>query len=307
MDGLENKLQALGEHLGSGRERIRYAAAYQLHALGIEAFEFLLQLTYHANPLVRAMACNVIRDLYEQGGIDLSLRAAAQFFQTDHYRASIDRFVHLARHDPQRGVRQAALLALGRWQDEGAIPVICDASTDRSAIVREGAATALGNYTDEYWDTFPNDVYYSLVQATLTALIQDKDADVRNWAIPAIRRGGYWSLSIEDILLRALDDSFRDVRGEAAWTLACRAAIGFKDRFMAQLIRDPAPSYYLFHAAVELADPSILPALHACIDLWREKATRFELRSYRGYADRAIAVLEGKISAEDYVSPPGAG
>ena len=300
MDASEKALETLREDLGSVYEEIRYAAAHKCHALGLEAFPYLLRLTYDASPMRRAMACNIIRDLHEQGRINLSDRPASHFFPPEPYTAAIDRMVVLASSDPHRSVRQAAVLVLGRWQLEEAMPVICGTASDRSALVREGAAVALGYFTDDYWNSFPNDAQHELVQTTLLVLILDKDEDVREEAISGIRSGGYWVPPVRDALLRALDDVDTHVRGEAAWALARKEGKQFKDRLKTQLVNDPNPSHYYFHAAVEFGDPDLLPEIRVCIEHWRQTTPRGEQRFYSSYAERAVAILEGRMIVDDY-------
>jgi HEAT repeat protein len=106
----------------------------------------------------------------------------------------------------------SAIAALGHLDDVRAIPLIAAFHAHPSAEIRFSAACALGS--------FPND---GLSVATLLALMEDADDEVRDWATFGLGvLGDEDSAEVRDALYRRLSDSNTDVREEALVGLAKR-------------------------------------------------------------------------------------
>ena len=106
----------------------------------------------------------------------------------------------------------AGIHALGHLDNPEAVPLISRFHTHTNEDVRFAVACALGNY--------PND---PLSMSTLLQLMQDTDADVRDWATFGLGVQGICdSDEIRDALVRRLTDENTDVREEAMVGLAQR-------------------------------------------------------------------------------------
>jgi HEAT repeat protein len=99
----------------------------------------------------------------------------------------------------------SAIAALGHLDNPAAVPLIANFYSHPSAEVRFSVACALGSFPDE-----------PLGVETLLLLMQDTDADVRDWATFGLGvLGSSDSAEIREALVRGLNDSREDVREEA--------------------------------------------------------------------------------------------
>ena len=106
----------------------------------------------------------------------------------------------------------AAITALGHLDNEAAIGLVSAHSNHPHADVRYAVAFSLGSFPNE-----PDSI------RTLLKLMEDPDADVRDWATFAVGDLGHASSpEIVDALFRRIDDPDNDVREEAMVGLAKR-------------------------------------------------------------------------------------
>lgn len=109
-----------------------------------------------------------------------------------------------------------AIPALGHLDDPRAVPLVAAFCSDPRAEIRFSVRFALGS--------FPN---APLSVKTLLTLIEDAEADVRDWATFGV---GVWgdpdSIELRESLRRRLNDSNTDGRVEAVVGLAKRNDLG---------------------------------------------------------------------------------
>lgn len=106
----------------------------------------------------------------------------------------------------------AAITALGHLDNPAAVGLVSAHQSHPDANVRYAVAFTLGS--------FPNDSGSVVI---LLKLMEDRDADVRDWATFALGvLGSASSAEILDALCRRMDDSNNDVREEAMIGLAKR-------------------------------------------------------------------------------------
>ena len=106
----------------------------------------------------------------------------------------------------------SAIAALGHLDDVHAVSLIAAFQSHPSSEIRFSVACALGS--------FPND---TISVGTLMTLLEDSDADVRDWATFGLGvLGDHDSPELRDALCRKLRDPDQDVREEAMAGLAKR-------------------------------------------------------------------------------------
>ncbi len=141
------------------------------------------------------------------------------------------------------------LVALGHLSLPEAVPHIVPYGRHPRSLVRFGVAVALGSYAND-----------PLAIPVLLELTNDSDSQVRNWAVFGLGvQGRADSEEIRLSFLRRLEDSFLDVRMEAA------AALGIRnDARVAQplirMLRRNGSLYGLIEAARELLEMEEEPA-----------------------------------------------
>lgn len=149
-------------------------------------------------------------------------------------------------------VLDSILVAIGHLQEETDtrnIRLIVGFANHESELVRFGVVNALLSKTD------PRAI------ATLIRLSRDQKSDVRDWATfglgsmisadsPRIRRA----------LLARLDDPDCDTRREAIMGLARRKLPVIRSWLLAEL-QSESPTSFVFEAAIEFGDPTLLPLL----------------------------------------------
>jgi len=161
-------------------------------------------------PIHRARALDVLAQL----------GAGKPLVERPHFDESVSIAVaHLSHEAPL--VARSAGWALAHLQGDSAISALITVSKCADAQVR--LAVAVGMASSERPDAI----------RTLMELMEDDDAEVRNWATfglgnagaengPPARLGTLDSAGIRDALRRRLTDSFREVSDEAVWGLALR-------------------------------------------------------------------------------------
>jgi len=159
------------------------------------------------------------------------LGAGKPLAERPHFDESVSiAIAHLEDGDPH--VVRSAAWALAHLQGDKATRALIRVRKCGDAQVR--LAVAVGVAGSDTPDAI----------STLMELMEDDDADIRNWATcglglacsedgPPVRLGTLDSASIRDALRRRLTDSFSEVRSEAVWRLARR-----KDPIALQLLLD---------------------------------------------------------------------
>ena len=108
----------------------------------------------------------------------------------------------------------------------------------------------------------------SISIATLIQLSRDPDSCVRDWATFGL--GTLIELDtarIRAALRRRLDDADDDARGEAILGLAKRRVPSAKEAMLKELAKDDVTRNYVFEAAAEYGDPSLIPHLQRHVRL----------------------------------------
>lgn len=238
-----------------------YAAARGIADLGRAVLPQVIALTDDSNPRLRDRACYIL-------GITGDPVPDSLFAKP--FPEATPVLIRKLADDVNEGVRASAAHALGHARDPAGIPALLGIVADPSADIRFAASRALGSFGEWCWETPEGARYKAEVGSALLRLMDDEDEDVRDWATFGIHQGSHDTPETRARLWRALDDPWPEVRGEAA------AALGkFGDRsFIPRLDRllredeDISPCY--FEAAVELADPSLLPAVLQAQADWGE-------------------------------------
>jgi HEAT repeat protein len=137
----------------------------------------------------------------------------------------------------------SAIYALGHIGSPLGLPLMIQNRTHESPDVRLAVACALGKFADDP----------SAVQA-LTAMMQDADEDVRDWATFGLGvLGDADSSEIRDALSKRITDANRDVREEAILALSKRKVLRALPALIAEL-NQPNISDRLKNAAELLLD-----------------------------------------------------
>lgn len=130
----------------------------------------------------------------------------------------------------------SAIFTLGHLYDARAIPLITRFAMHPDAEVRFAVACALGDSRN-----------HERSARVLTALSDDVDEDVRDWATFGLQ-SNLDSPHIREALVRRLDDSFEDARQEAMVGLAMRRDIRVLPPLLSELEK-PVVSYCIREAA----------------------------------------------------------
>jgi len=151
---------------------------------------------------------------------------------------SFDAVVKAVQRERELQPLNSAISALGHIDDSRAVPLIAPFHSHQSAEIRFTVACALGS--------FPND---PLSVRTLLTLMDDADADVRDWSTFGLGvLGDQDSPEIREALCQRLHDEDVDTREEALVGLAKR----HDTRILPQLIHEleqPSISYRVVEAA----------------------------------------------------------
>jgi len=180
-----------------------WEAVHSLRRIGtLEVFEHAASWIKSSQPLERARGLDVIAQLGRTAD------HPANSFPQQSYE-----LVSRALDEEREFLpRCSAIAALGHLDDPRAVPLIAPFHSDPSAEIRYIVACALGS--------FPND---PLSIKTLTAMTEDADEDVRDWATFGVGvLGDGDSPELRDSLFRRLSDSYLEAREEAIVGLAKR-------------------------------------------------------------------------------------
>jgi HEAT repeat protein len=195
-----------------------------------EVFQLAATFAQSGTPKHRARALDVLAQL----------GAGKPFAERPHFDESVSiAIAHL--EDDDTFVLHSAAWALAHLQGDTATSALINAR--KCADVQVRLAVSVGVAGSERPDAI----------STLMELMEDHDAEVRNWATcglalagaengPPVRLGTLDSAGIRDALRRRLTDSFREVRSEAVWGLARR-----NDPTALQLLLDRMSSEECIH------------------------------------------------------------
>ena len=256
----EAALREQTPHLLAEDEDVRYDAALALARLGRLILPRAIAWADDPRPRMREMACCILGQMGERD---------REGHMVVRYRDGLPVLLRLLEMDSEAQVRAAAAAALGHHKVPATVPALARRAGDASEDVRFYVAMALGSFYGENWRD-EDQPHREQAAAALLRLMDDRDADVRDWATFGIPQGGHDTPWARARLWRALDDSDLDVRGEAAAGLARFGDRSLIPRLDALLREDPdLPSHY-FEAAQELGDPVLLDAVEAGAERWRE-------------------------------------
>ena len=192
-----------------------WEAVQSLRRIGTrQVFDKAAKWTDSTEPLVRARGLDVIAQLGKTAA------HPSNSFPHDSY----DVVVKAVRRERDVRPLNSAISALGHLDDPRAIPLIADLHSHPSEQIRFTVACALGS--------FPND---PLSIQTLLTLMEDVDADVRDWATFGLGvLGDQDSPEIRAALFHTLNDEDVNAREEALVGLAKR----HDTRILADLISE---------------------------------------------------------------------
>jgi len=188
---------------GEYDDHAAWEAIRALHRVGSrEILDYATEWCRSKNPLQRARGADVLAQLGK------TAEHPSNRFPQESYSAVSEML--LQETTPQ--TLAAAITALGHVDNPAAIGLVSAYQNHPDADVRYAVAFTLG--------CFPNDSGSILI---LLNLMEDADADVRDWATFALGvLGSASSTEILDALCRRMDDSNNDVREEAMVGLAKR-------------------------------------------------------------------------------------
>jgi HEAT repeat protein len=257
-----DRLEALVDGLMDDDEEARYEKAREIAAQGRWVIPRIIELADDPRARMREMAARVLGQVGYPDPNDSGWLI--------RYPDGIPTLVRRLESDPDHDVRTNAAIALGFQKEPSTVPALCRAASDPSEYVRYGVAMALGKFWVADWEQGEERNYRSQIRSALLRLMDDDDEDVRDWATFGLRDEQYDDPEVRRRLWQALDDPNAEVRGEAASALA-----GFGDRMLIPrletlLREDTAISPCYIEAAQELGDPSLLPAVLAAAERWRE-------------------------------------
>lgn len=196
-----------------------------------DVLEMASALLHDGSPMARARAADVLGQL----GVGPQ---RAHVFPQEVCNLLLDL---LPQEDHPR-VIASSIIALGHVHDARALPIIYKFISHENAVVRHGAAFALGCFSDD-----PASV------PGLMLLMMDSDEDVRDWATFGL---GVWSDEdsslICDALAQRLGDGFESVRLEAIAGLSKRGDIRALPALAALLETTPEPGPTLIDGACAL-------------------------------------------------------
>ena len=198
-----------------------------------EVFDRATEWCASTNPLARARGCDVLAQL------GCTVEHPAKMFADESF-SLVSRMV--GQETELRPLR-SAIYALGHLDRSAAVPLILSFRSHSDAGVRYAAAFALGCYPDDAGS----------VQGLL-ALMEDADANVRDWATFGLGvQGNADSPEIREALLRRLSDEDDETREEAMAGLAKRRDISIIPAVIAELDEPPA-NLPVLDAAASLLD-----------------------------------------------------
>jgi len=204
-------------------------AVQSLRRIGTrQVFDEAVKWTQSTEPLVRARGLDVIAQLGK----------TAEHPSNSFPQESYDLVVKAVQRERELQPLSSAISALGHIDDPRAVPLIAAFHSHPSEEIRFTVACALG--------CFPNE---PLSVQTLLALMEDSDADVRDWATFGLGvLGDQDSPDIRQALSRRVNDEDVDTREEALVGLAKR----HDTRILPQLIHEleqPSISYRVVEVA----------------------------------------------------------
>jgi len=204
-------------------------AVQSLRRIGTrQVFDKAVERMESAEPLERARGLDVIAQLGK----------TAEHPSNSFPQESYDVVVKALQRERELQPLNSAISALGHIDDHHAVPLIAAFHSHPSEEIRFTVACALG--------CFPNE---PLSVQTLLALMEDADADVRDWATFGLGvLGDQDSPEIRQALSRRVNDEDVDTREEALVGLAKR----HDTRILPQLIHEleqPSISYRVVEAA----------------------------------------------------------
>ena len=224
------------------------------------AWECIMVLHRRRTPEVFTAATELCRSkkaLEREVGADIlsQARAPDKNFSIDALKV----LHRMLRNESDPGVLNCVLEAIGHAQDAEdtrGLRRITSLKRHQSEDVRFGVVMALKGRED------------SISIATLIQLSRDPDSCVRDWATFGL--GTLIELDtarIRAALRRRLDDADDDARGEAILGLAKRRDPSAKEAMLKELAKDDVTRNYVFEAAAEYGDPSLIPHLQRHVRL----------------------------------------
>jgi HEAT repeat protein len=189
--------------LGDYEDDEPWQAVQSLRRIGTrDVFDEAVKWTESAEPLVRARGLDVIAQLGK----------TAEHPSNSFPQESYDVVAKVVQQEREVRPLNSAIAALGHIDDPRAVPLIAAFHSHPSEQIRFTVACALGS--------FPNE---PLSVQTLLILMEDADADVRDWATFGLGvLGDQDSPEIRQALSRRVNDEDADAREEALVGLAKR-------------------------------------------------------------------------------------
>lgn len=200
--------------------------------------------------------------------------------------------VHFMETDPGNRVRCAAPTMIGMMDITATIPALIQSAENGPASVRSRAVEAFRLLTlcDEDGNWVPD---IDRIEGLLLRSMDDPD--------PAIRASASYSIDqfsdnpeATAKLWAALDDPDEQVRGHAAHSLALMGDPALVPR-LDQLLRSTPVAEEYFDAALELGDPSLLPAVLIAAVEWRKLRFKHELE-YPGIQEAIDKLSEAEAT-----------
>lgn len=261
--GFIEELLDRARRVGDDDSDERWEPIRRLHSRGDrETFDAAARLCRSAEPNERVLGTDIL------GQLGVGNRP----FLED----TLPILVELAAHETSLDVLYSALCSLGHLDDSRALGPLLAHSHHPDRDIRFAVAVSLPS-------ALVNDEQPIGISALLE-LMEDEDADVRDWATMGL--GSCLeadSAEIREALLRRLDDMEAGTAGEALVGLARRHDLRAVEAISAALASGDVGNL-IVEAAAELGDPRLLPALQALADRgWAEHDPR------GGLLPRAIA------------------
>lgn len=240
----------------SNDEDVRYETALEVARTGRPALIVAASLIQSPIERAREMGCHILWNIPDESRTNWT-----------PIRDGIPMLLQVLEFDTSESVRSSAAIAVGNLAVGEAIPLVCQLVVSKSPSVRLDAAMALGSLGSRYLES--GRTLRELVVGALLTLTYDSDDDVRDWATFGLHQGEHFEAPVIDRFWRLLDDSYPDVRGEAALGLAHAGDHRFIPRLMDLLRHDVLAPLY-FEAAETFADPVLLPAMLEAERRWIE-------------------------------------
>lgn len=246
------------------------------------AWNAIRKLQERGDAEVFEAAANLLRSASSKDrgrGVDILAQLGTPKPSDELRRRCADLILEMLKAEQSASVLESIGVALGHLQDPRAVEVLLPLHRHSEADVRYGVVFGLLPHSD------PKSV------SALIELSADSDEDVRNWATFGL--GSMESVDtplLREALVRRLDDTNAEIRGEALVGLARR-----KDRRVVEPLRRELAAEDVSILAVEAAeafgDPSVLPLLNALRD-----GARNANDSFRSLLNDAIESLEAVVS-----------